>query len=68
MYRDQCSRRPLSRTSLAPSSKTTASSRTRWASSSMIWAGVTSLKGQDLVPCRTTKELGRALRDDGLRF
>jgi len=34
----------------------------------MIWAGVTSLKGQDLVPCWTTKELVGALRDDGLRF
>ncbi len=34
----------------------------------MIWAGVTSLKGQDLVPCWTTKKLVGALRDDGLRF
>ena len=33
----------------------------------MIWAGVTSLKGQDLVACWTTKELVGALREDGLR-
>ena len=49
------------------SSKTMASSRTRWASSSTIWAGVTSLKRQDLVLCWTTKELVGALREDGLR-
>src|SRR3989442_403560 len=33
-----------------------------------IWSDDPHLKGQDLVPCRTTKELVGALREDGLRF
>jgi len=33
-----------------------------------IWSDDPHLKGQDLVPCWTTKELVEALRDDGLRF